>query len=138
MELYRGTVIVANQKKGAIRSCPVSLEFSHRRVLLYALCWVLLEFLAVSPLCAERKAAELRYQFEEPCANIPRCRTECEISRVQSQELDLCFVEGQRSVGGVISRCSLEQALEMRAFYTVVGCVIYFYPSLEIPLSQGL
>ena len=128
---------MANQKKGAIGYRPECWNVPRRVAALSALWCIVLEVSAALPPRVEPKVKELRSRFEESCAEIPRCRTECQHSKDRSQDLDHCLMEGQMAPVGEPKRCSMEHTLEMRAFYTVVGCVIYFYPGLEIPVSEG-
>ncbi len=125
---------MADENNGVIRFRWVSLDLPRRGVL-SALCFALLEIWAAPSVRAERQTIELRYRFEKPCIDIPECRTECESSLARSKELDSCRVAGLEAGGS--QRCPKEQAFEMRAFYTVVGCVMHFYPAIEIPLSEG-
>jgi hypothetical protein len=70
------------------------------------------------------------------CGEISICKTECEDAEAHGRELDMCLLEGNTPIMSA-NRCLIERASEMRAFYRVVGCVMYFYPRLEIPPSEG-
>lgn len=84
---------------------------------------------------AETKGSELRYRLQNGCVGISQCRTECEDAEARSRDLDSCLVEDDKPMTGT-NRCAMEKASEMRAFYAVVGCLMYFYPHLNIPLAE--
>lgn len=126
---------MANRKRDTFRYRPVSVGLSCGAGL-SAICVMLMLLSGTAPAYAEAGGSGGRYRFQRGCADIPQCRTECENAETRSRELESCLVQDNGPMKST-NHCSMEQALEMRAFYTVVGCVIYFYPSLEIPLSEG-
>jgi len=118
---------VTNQNKSAFSSSIIArLMFLH---LFGAVLWA-----ASAPLIA---MAELRYQLEESCSTVPGCRTECEDALLRTQQLDSCLVALEQEEGSTRDRkCQMERVLEMRTYYKVVGCLIYFYPRFAILPSQ--